>query len=130
MSLAMKFDDANVIEKARARLTEYLPLRPHFAADFHPLTAYGVADTEWIGWQYHVPDSGEGLVQLFRRAKTTSNAMQVRFRGLQPEARYRLTIGEKTWDESGAKMAEGWTVHADAAPAAVVVRYLKLPASR
>ena len=127
MSLALKYDDPKVVEAAQVRLDEYLPLRRHFADDFYPLTDHTLVDDTWIGWQYHDPETGEGLIELFRRPKAPGNSIEVRLRGLEPGARYRLAMNDGTRtgteEQAGAALMRGWTVQVDTAPAALVVKY-------
>ena len=63
----------------------------YYYGDYYPLTAYSRANTEWIAWQFHDPDTNSGLIQAFRRGECEATSIQLKLRGLDPAARYELT---------------------------------------
>ncbi len=58
--------------------------------DYYPLTPYSRDERDWIGWQFHLPGSGEGMVQLFRRSQTPFTSGLFKLKGLDAEASYTL----------------------------------------
>ncbi|MBM3501971.1 MAG: hypothetical protein FJX74_25230, partial [Armatimonadetes bacterium] len=58
--------------------------------DYYPLTTYSLAPDVWIGWQFDRPETGSGLVQIFRRADSIYEKARLRLRGLDPAAAYGL----------------------------------------
>lgn len=77
--------------KAKAALAEYRRLQPAFLGDYYPLTPYSKANDVWLAWQFHVPETGDGFVQVFRRPSSPYDAARFPLRGLDPEARYAVT---------------------------------------
>ena len=74
------------------RLTEdWKRIAPYFLGDYYPLTSYSQADDVWMAWQFHRPDLGEGMVQVFRRADSLCEAARLRLQGLDPARRYTVT---------------------------------------
>ncbi|MDR3689437.1 MAG: alpha-galactosidase [Fimbriimonas sp.] len=124
----------------RVKEIDYAALRRLFGAwrtigkfyygDYYPLTPYSQEDSVWIGWQFHVEKTGQGVVQVFRRANAPSN-VTLKLRGLDASSHYRFKVLEgegrkglegKTW--SGAElMQNGLTVELATHPAAAVLTY-------
>ena len=59
--------------------------------DYYPLTPYSLDNSVWMAWQFHRPDLGEGVVQVFRRADSPYEAARFPLRGLDPQATYQVT---------------------------------------
>ena len=78
-------------EPLASLIREQRQVRHMFAGDFYPLTPYSTNQQDLIAWQFHRPDLGEGLVQVFRRPKCSDTSARFRLRGLKPEARYAVT---------------------------------------
>ena len=74
----------------RQVLDQYLKLRPFYYGDYHPLTPYSKAPTEWMAWQFDRPDLGDGMVQAFRREKSDYESVRVKLHGLEADAVYVL----------------------------------------
>ena len=78
-------------DELRRLLTQWKLVAPNFAGDFFPLTAYSLARSDWIGWQFDRPEAGEGFVQVFRREGSIYRSGDVLLRGLDRAARYTVT---------------------------------------
>ena len=39
--------------------------------DYYPLTSYSLQPDHWIAWQFNRPETGDGVVQAFRRPSAT-----------------------------------------------------------
>ena len=101
---------------------------PNFFGDFYPLTPYNLDNSQWIAWQFDRPESGEGMVQAFRRAESVYVAAQFKLCGLEPDAQYSLTDLDKgkAMLASGRELMEnGLKVEITQRPGAVVVTYKK-----
>ena len=59
--------------------------------DYYPLMPYSLANDQWIAWQFNCPDSGEGMVQVFRRAESLYESVRLPLQALDPAARYSIT---------------------------------------
>jgi len=44
-----------------------------------------------MAWQFNRPESGAGIVQLFRRPECTCATANITLRGLDPKTRYEVT---------------------------------------
>lgn len=101
-------------------------IAPNYRGDYYPLTPYSMDDNVWVAWQFNRPESGQGMVQAFRRTQCEETAATVRLRGLDPQARYRLANidTDRTWTIPGRELLEqGLRVEMDRQPEAVVITY-------
>ncbi len=112
--------------KAKAALEQYRFLQPCFLGDYYPLTPYSKAADAWLGWQFHRPDLGRGVVQAFRRPEAAGETRTVRLQGLAPAASYSV----RNLDEPNARrvsgrelMQPGITLTARTRPCAILVTY-------
>ena len=64
---------------------------PNYFGDYYPLTAYTLANDQWIGWQFDRPEAGQGMVQVFRRDASPYESARIPLSAVDPEARYRVT---------------------------------------
>lgn len=79
-----------------------------YLGDFYPLTAHSVSQDTWMAWQFDRPETGEGMVQAFRRAQSIYEVARPRLRGLDPEAVYEVTDldTERASRATGAELME------------------------
>ena len=94
--------------------------------DFYPVLPYSLSDDNWIAWQFHRPDRNEGLVQAFRRPKSTETTKTLFLAGLDPASQYNLNNfdKDKPLTISGRELLEkGLPVDIPAKPGAVVIHY-------
>ena len=102
-----------------------------YFGDFYPLTPYSLAAEAWMAWQFHLPDSGRGLVQAFRRPASVYESARFKLRDLDRGARYLVRDLDRPAPEEmdGATLMDtGLLVTAPAAPCAVVIQYERKPA--
>ena len=113
------FDDV------KKTLTQYRSAQKYFLGDYYPLSEYSQALDAWMAWQFHRPDLQEGLVQVFRRQKSSCETGHITFRALDPQKNYRVTNfdgGEFTM--SGKELMEqGIPVTLKERPSAAVFVY-------
>jgi len=121
----------------RAKNADYQALRelfrkreqvmPYYYGDFYPLTSHSLSPGAWLAWQFHRPETGEGLVQAFRRTACKTASRQYPLRGLDGEAEYEVTTIEGTSGTTrltGKALAEkGLTVLIEDQPGAAVFTY-------
>ena len=91
--------DARVV-KAYAECRKIAPL---MLGDYYPLTPYNLQLDQWIAWQFHRPEQGDGVFQAFRREKSAEAAKTFRLKGLDPAATYEV----KNFDVVGAVKVSG-----------------------
>jgi alpha-galactosidase len=77
---------------------EVRQVQPCYLGDYYPLTPYEKGADAWAAWQFDRPDTGEGLVQAFRRRSSAREEARFKLRELDPNARYTVT----NLDEPGA----------------------------
>jgi alpha-galactosidase len=78
---------------------EYRRIRRFFPCDFYNHGSAGMDPTAWAIWQYHDPETDEGVVLAFRRSQSPSDRAVVALRGIPAGATIKtenLDTGEKT----------------------------------
>ncbi|MBI2299371.1 MAG: alpha-galactosidase [Armatimonadetes bacterium] len=127
-NLVMKLDAAAFdAERGKLAIAEAKSLRPYYLGDFYPQILPTLSDREWGGWQFDRPDLGAGFALLFRRPNSPYVAVDLALQGLDPDARYEVTLAEDYTpgaprEMSGAELAK-LRVVLERAPGAVLVRY-------
>ena len=99
-----------------------------FLGDFYPLTPYSLKQDQWIAWQFHRPERGDGFVQAFRRDRCPEAGRLLRLGGLAPAARYEVTDLDANTPRtmSGRELtAKGLPVTIPARPGAGLIYYKK-----
>jgi len=117
------------LAQAKAAIAEAKSLRPLYLGDFYPLTENLPDASLWAGWQMDRPELGRGFAMLFRRPKSPYVAMEAALRGLDPAARYEVTIFE-TYEAKEKRTMSGaelglLRIEIPTAPGSVLVRYEK-----
>ncbi len=127
LSLALDYaGTAAVWEQAASELEKYSRVRHLFTADFYPLTPYTQKKSAWMAWQYHSPERGEGLVQVFRREECKEDNTLLRLRGLDLEAIYTVTdldLNQPVQKKGKELLDTGLSVLAPQAPGALLIHY-------
>ena len=101
-------DDPEKIRWLRRRLEEYIRVRPYMSEDFYPLTEVSDRSDTWSAAQFHRPEQGDGIVQLFRRENSPYETAVFLLKGIVPDCSYVFTdadSGEKT-EVAGAVLLE------------------------
>jgi alpha-galactosidase len=112
----------------RRLVDDWRKLAPCLLGDYYPLTPYRLDDDVWIAWQFDRPESGEGVVQAFRRPESMYSAAHFKLQGLDPDASYALTNVDVpgTTVVTGRELADvGLRVAIEQQPGAVVILYKK-----
>jgi len=98
-----------------------------FLGDFYPLTSYQLDEELWLAWQFDMPESGKGMVQVFRRAGSSYESARFKLRNLDPNARYRVTnldAPDAIQEFTGRELMEpGLLVAAPGQPSATILIY-------
>ncbi len=117
-------------ETARHNIAVWRQVAPDMVeGDYYPLTDYSLDTDVWIGWQFNNAEAGTGFVQVFRRERCIYQAARLPLRGLEAEARYRVTdldtgVSEEATGEE--LTAQGALVTIDQCPGTVLLRYERL----
>ncbi len=75
----------------RRLVSQWRGVADRMLGDYYPLTPYSLGDDQWIAWQFHRPEQGDGMIQAFRRDANDETSRTFRLRGLDPAARYTIT---------------------------------------
>ena len=117
----------------RRLVAQWRTINPCYYGDFYPLTPCSREPGDWIAWQFDLPEQGKGMVQAFRRSESIYRAGELRLRGVEAEARYRIEELDER-DEAqpvemlGADLLErGLPVSIDDRPGAAVITYQRVP---
>ena len=112
------------------RLTgQWRRVAPCFLGDFYPLTPFRLDPDVWMAWQFHLPESGEGMVQAFRRDGSDYEAARFKLHGLDANGRYLVTDldGGAPFEMSGAELLQqGLPVTLKDKPAAGLIAYKRI----
>ncbi|MDB6126363.1 MAG: Alpha-galactosidase [Verrucomicrobia bacterium] len=84
-------DRALPYDKLRRAIADWRLCADNYLGDFYPLTPCTLAADAWVAWQFHLPESGRGVIQAFRRVDAKETVTHFKLRGLDREARYRVT---------------------------------------
>jgi alpha-galactosidase len=99
--------------------------------DYYPLTPYSLTDDVWMAWQFDRPDTGQGLVEAFRRGKCIQSTATFRLNGLNSAADYEVRNFDiqASMIISGRKLIEsGLTVKIEDQPGAAIITYKRIEA--
>ena len=91
---------------------------PYYFGDYYPLTPYSLESTVWMAWQFDRPETGEGVVQAFRRADCIYPAAELRLAGLDPQRRYNL----RDLDTGTSRVISGHDLATSTAPFQIASR--------
>lgn len=107
-------------------LDQYLDVQKFYYGDYYPLTPYSQENNAWIAWQFDLPETGEGMIQAFRRDQSVDGATRFRLRGLEPGGFYVVTdIDTNSQIEiSGRELLEtGLLVTITGRPGSALIKY-------
>jgi len=116
----------------RRLVEEWRATAPCLNGDFYPLTAHSTDGRDWIAFQHDRPEEGDGVVHVFRRRASPFVAARFPLRGLDPDARYRVSGtappgGEAAPSLPGRDLLEaGLPVTLTERPAALILRYRRV----
>ena len=112
------------------KLTEEVRLvAPYYYGDYYPLTPYSLSEDAWIAWQFHRPETADGLVEAFRRPRSQTASLSLKLHGLDARAIYEMKNLdlEGTTRASGRElMDKGLAVSALRRPQAAVITYKRV----
>ncbi len=117
--------DWDLLRKLVAQWRETVP---YYYGDYYPLTPYSQKPSVWMAWQFNRPESGDGMVQAFRRSESCYRSAELRLRGLDPAANYVMTDldSKQSRQINGSElMNKGLVVKMTRSPQAVVITYHK-----
>jgi alpha-galactosidase len=110
-------------------INEIRELRPYFMEDFYPLTGLQdhTPDTVWLAYQLDRPSDNTGIVMAFRRSENQQTEIDVRLRGLQTNATYKVTnvdSGEVV-SRTGAELMKSLVLRLEKPCSSLLLKYSK-----
>ena len=130
-SFAINYRDPNAVAALRNHLQQYRKIRRLFAADFFPLTDGSLDSKKWLAFQFHDPETGEGIIQAFCGADGSERSLHLKPMGLDASKRYAIADWDhlatpKQW--RGAELIEsGIEVRVRDVDQAIVLHYIPTP---
>ncbi len=76
--------------KNREWMMEWREVAHCFYGDYFQLTPYSRDEREWIGWQFNLEDTGEGLIQVFMRPMSPFREAAFCLKNLDEHAKYAV----------------------------------------
>ena len=113
-------------ELLRKMAGEWRQISPCYYGDYYPLTPYSIDESQWIAWQFYRPESGDGVVEAFRRSKSEEGIEVLRMNGLDAVVDYEITDLDTNTPKvlSGKELMEkGLRVEIAKNPGAVTIVY-------
>ena len=113
----------------RRMVAEWRQVAGNYYGDYYPLTTYRTEDDVWAAWQFDRPESGQGMVQAFRRQDSDITQMCFKLRGLDASAHYTVTNMDidGTTKISGKDLTEnGLSITIEEQPGAALIVYKRL----
>lgn len=110
----------------RRLIGQWRQIAPNYYGDFYPLTPWTRDDTVWMAWQFDRPESGEGMVQVFRRHNSFYESARFNMFGLDPEANYlmsNLDTGVRESHSGHELLKDGLPVTIAAKPGVAILTY-------
>jgi alpha-galactosidase len=107
---------------------EWKRVSPCFMGDYYPLTPYSLAKNAWIGWQFDLPEEGQGMVEVFRREECADEAITVKLCGLDAQVNYLVESLDttRTDEASGQELMEtGLRLSVPERPGSALIAYKK-----
>ena len=107
-------------------LAQWRAIANDYYGDYYPLTSYSTANDVWIAWQFDRPDTGEGMVQAFRRPQSPFESARLILHGLDKEARYTVRDLDQPQgtETTGRELTEsGLLVSIKQRPGAAMITY-------
>jgi alpha-galactosidase len=127
VSIGIEPDNKEIDDNRYLRLlAQWRAISNDYYGDYYPLTSYTTANDVWLAWQFDRSDTGEGMVQAFRRPQSPFESARLKLRGLDPEARYMVRDLDQPQGTAttGRELTEsGLLVSIKQRPGAVVITY-------
>lgn len=114
-------------ETLRRLIAQWKQAAPAYMGDYYPLTPYNLEQDTWIGWQFNRPETGDGIVQVFRRERSVFRAADLVLRGLDPAVVYTIIDADQpdhpTELSGTVLMGVGLPVEIKERPGALLIQY-------
>ncbi len=123
-------DNGYPYEWLNEQLAQYKEIQHFFTKDFYPvLEPQGKAVALWTAFQYDAPETGDGMMLVFRTENSPVIESTVKFKALDPAASYKVWDMDNTFapfEITGRELLEkGLTLHLEQPRTARIIRYHK-----
>ena len=115
-------------DSIRKYMAQWKAVNKYFLGDYYPLTPYSTERHLWIAWQFDTPETGEGMIEAFRRDQSYYTSTSICLRGLEENANYLTTDmdSEQTKFYTGKQLMEqGLEITIAAKPGSALIVYKK-----
>jgi alpha-galactosidase len=114
----------------RRLIGQWRQISPNYYGDFYPLTPWTRDSTVWMAWQFDRPETGEGMIEVFRRHESDYESARLRLRGLNADANYLVThldTGRQQFCRGQNLMEKGLPITLADKPDTAILVYRKQP---
>ncbi len=116
-------------QEAKKQLQQYRSVQKFFLGDYYPLTAYSQKNTDWLAWQFNLPEESAGMVQIFRREKSVYESAGLKLFGLEPDQKYmveNLDSGEQKIFMGNDLLQKGLVATITNQPGSALLKYTQI----
>jgi alpha-galactosidase len=109
---------------------QYRQISPYFFGDYYPLTPWTRDNKAWMAWQFDRPETGDGVIMVFRRPEVDTDSICLKLSALDPAVKYELTNisrGKSLVLDGGDLLAKGLPVTISESPGVANFIYHRLP---
>lgn len=112
----------------RRLVKQFQRVSPCYLGDYYPLTNYSLSKDVWMAWQFDLPESGEGMIQVFCRNDSKQESARFKLHGLNAGTTYEVENldGGKARHTGRELMETGLAVTITTKPAAVLMAYRRV----
>jgi alpha-galactosidase len=110
----------------RRLISQWRQIAANYYGDFYPLTPWSRDDAVWMAWQFDRPETGEGMVQVFRRHNSFYESARFKLSGVDAEANYlvcNLDTGVQERHSGRVLLNDGLPVTIAAKPGVAILTY-------
>lgn len=115
-------------DKLATWMNEWRDTAHCFYGDYYPLTPFSSDDRQWIGWQFHMEEENEGIVQMFVRAQAPYLTASFVLNALNPDTVYAVkdfNTGLVTSRSGKSLMEDGLYMTITKRPGSMLFHYQK-----
>lgn len=117
-------------EQLAAAIAEGKRIRKYYLGDFYALSDVSTDPSAWLVMQYHLPDTGEGMVMAFRRPASPYTGFACTLRAIRNDAEYEVTLSRGFEQETPVRMSgtglAACDAHIDEAPGSLLLEYREI----
>jgi alpha-galactosidase len=117
-------------DKIRKLTAQWQEAMPYYYGDYYPLMQTNKDHNLWTAWQFNRPEQNDGLIEVFRRKSSQYESVRLKIRGLDSQAKYRITRingGADPLEMTGDElMQKGLPVAIEEQPGVAIIKYREI----